>query len=79
MRTFKGRRQAVDNIAAGSKITTQERTIYGSLPPTFATSTGVDWGNAENIASASDYGKENIVTRAATLMLMERLGSTHES
>ena len=77
-RTFKGRRQGVDNIAKGSAITSQERTIKGSLPPTFATSTGVDWGNGENIASGSDYGAdENLVVKAANLMLMERLGSTH--
>lgn len=69
-RTYKARSQAIDNIAAGSAISSQERTINGSLPP--ATST---WGNTENIQAGVDYSAdENIVVKAVNLMLTERLG-----
>lgn len=66
-RTYKARSQAVDNIAAGSAISSQERTINGSLPP--ATST---WGNTENIQVGEDYSAdENIVVTATNLILTE--------
>jgi len=68
-RTVKSRREALDNIAVGSAITTRERTIAGALPPDF---TGV--GNTENIAVAQDYGNERVVAGSA-LMAGERLGS----
>lgn len=72
-RTFKGRRQAVDNIAANSAVTSQERTINGALPP----SASATWGNTENISVGVDYSAdENIVVGGANLMLMERLGDT---
>lgn len=67
-RVSKGRREAYDNIAVGSAITTRERTINGALPPT---STAV--GNTENIAVGSDYGEERVVAGSA-LMEGERLG-----
>lgn len=53
-RTVKNRREAYDNIAVGSAITSRERTIEGALPPAFTT-----YGNTENIAVGSDYGQEN--------------------
>ena len=72
-RTYKARTQAVDNQGpAGTtdRVTSQERTINGSLPP--ATST---WGNAENIASGTAYGSdENLVVAGENLLLTERLG-----
>lgn len=68
-RTAKGRRQAYDNIAAGSAISSRERTIAGALPPDF---TAV--GNSENIAVGADYGEERAVAGSA-LMEGERLGS----
>lgn len=67
-RVSKGRREAYDNIAVGSAITTRERTINGALPPNF---TAV--GNTENIAVGSDYGEERVVAGSA-LMEGERLG-----
>lgn len=67
-RVVKGRREALDNIAAGSAITSRERTIAGATPPDF---TAV--GNTENIAVASDYGEERVVAGAA-LIEGERLG-----
>jgi len=71
-RTYKARTQAIDNQGiAGStdRVTSQERTINGSLPP--ATST---WGNAENIASGTAYGAdENLVAAATDLLAAERL------
>ena len=70
-RTYRARTQAVDNIAAGSAISSQERTINGSLPPATAT-----WGNTENISVGTDYSAdENIVVTAEDLMLTERLGA----
>lgn len=53
-RTVKARREAYDNIAVGSAISSRERTIAGALPPDFTT-----YGNTENIAVGSDYGQEN--------------------
>jgi hypothetical protein len=50
-------------------VTSQERTINGSLPPDTST-----WGNAENIAVATAYGAdENLVAAATNLLLTERL------
>lgn len=69
-RTYRARSQAIDNIAVGSAISSQERTINGSLPPATAT-----WGNTENIAVGTDYSAdENIVVTATNLLLTERLG-----
>jgi hypothetical protein len=69
-RTYRARSQAVDNIAVGSAISSQERTINGALPPATAT-----WGNTENIAVGTDYSAdENIVATATNLLLTERLG-----
>jgi hypothetical protein len=56
-RLSKGRREAFDNIAVGSAISSRERTIAGATPPDF---TAV--GNSENIAVASDYGEERVVS-----------------
>lgn len=67
-RVSKGRREAYDNIAPGSAITSRERTILGALPPT---STAV--GNSENIAVGSAYGEERVVAGSA-LMEGEQLG-----
>ena len=51
-------------------MTSQERTIAGSLPPSTAT-----WGNAEKIAVGVAYGAdENIVVVGTNLLLAERLG-----
>jgi hypothetical protein len=72
-RTYKARTQAVDNqgIAGSSdRVTSQERTINGSLPPDTST-----WGNAENISVGTAYGAdENLVAAATNLLLTERLG-----
>lgn len=69
-RTSKARSEAIDNIAAGSAITTRERTINGALPP--ATTT---WGNTENISVGVDYGAdENLVVAGTNLLATERLG-----
>jgi len=72
-RTYKARTQAVDNQgpAGGTdRVTSQERTINGSLPPDTST-----WGNTENISVGVDYSAdENIVVTATDLLLTERLG-----
>lgn len=72
-RTYKARTQAVDNqgTAGGSdRVTSQERTINGALPPDTST-----WGNTENISVGVDYSAdENIVVTATDLLLTERLG-----
>lgn len=68
-RVSDGRREAYDNIAVGSAISSRERTIAGALPPDF---TAV--GNTENIAVGSDYGEERAVA-GSTLMEGERLGA----
>jgi hypothetical protein len=72
-RTYKARTQAVDNQGPGggaNRVTSQERTILGSLPPSTST-----WGNTENIAVGVDYSAdENIVVTATNLLLTERLG-----
>jgi hypothetical protein len=72
-RTYRARTQAVDNQAPGggaNRVTSQERTINGSLPPATAT-----WGNAEKISVGVAYGAdENIVVTATNLLLTERLG-----
>lgn len=68
-RVAEGRREALDNIASGSAITSRERTINGALPPDFTLI-----GNGENIASGSDYGEERAVSGSA-LMEGERLGA----
>jgi hypothetical protein len=65
-RTEKARSMAIDDIAAGSAITTRERTINGALPPDF---TAV--GNAEKIAVGSAYGSERVIAGSG-LMLAER-------
>ena len=73
-RTYRARTQAVDNQGpngGADRVTSQERTINGSLPPATAT-----WGNTENIAVGTDYSAdENIVVAAEDLMLTERLGA----
>lgn len=67
-RVSKERTEAYDNIAAGSAITSRERTINGALPPNQTT-----YGNIENITVAVDYGQEN--DPAATDRLQgERVG-----
>jgi hypothetical protein len=71
-RTYKARTQAVDNQGPGGgadRVTSQERTINGSLPPSTST-----WGNSEKIAVGVAYGAdENIVVTATNLLLTERL------
>jgi len=70
-RTSKARREAYDNIAAGSAITSRERTISGALPPQFTT-----WGNTENISVGTDYSAdENLVVKGTNLLAGERLGA----
>ena len=69
-RTNRSRREAYDNIAVGSAISTRERTISGALPPNQTTIPG----SGENIAVASDYGAERAVA-GSTLMAGERLGA----
>lgn len=64
-RTEKSRSVAIDNIAVGSAITSRERTIAGALPPDF---TAI--GSGENIAVATDYGDERVVS-GSTLMAAE--------
>jgi hypothetical protein len=67
-RVSKGRREAYDNIAVASAISSRERTIAGSLPPANTTV-----GNIENISVANDYGEERTVAGEA-LIEGERLG-----
>jgi hypothetical protein len=73
-RTYKARSQAIDNQFGGEltdRVTTQERTISGALPPDTST-----WGNTENIAIGVDYSAdENIVKVATNLLLTERRGA----
>ena len=64
-RTVRNRREALDNIAVGSAISSRERTISGSLPPTDA--------DGDNIAVGSANGAERTVAGSA-LMTGERLG-----
>lgn len=67
-RVSKGRREAYDNIAVGSAISSRERTISGALPPDQTTV-----GNIENIAVGSDFGEERVIA-GALLPEGERLG-----
>lgn len=67
-RVAEGRREALDNIAVGSAITSRERVIAGALAPD---QTAI--GNGENIAVGVDYGEERVVSGSA-LMEGERLG-----
>jgi hypothetical protein len=67
-RVSKGRKEAIDNIAVASAISTREKTIEGALPPA---TTSV--GNSENIAVAADYGEERVIA-GSLLMGTERLG-----
>ena len=64
-RTVRNRREAYDNIAVGSAISSRERTIDGALPPTDA--------DKDNIAVGSNNGAERTVSGSA-LMTGERLG-----
>lgn len=75
-RTSRGRRQAYDNIAVGSAITTRERTVpdtsavkAGALPPNETT-----YGNTENISVGNDYAIERVIVKGTALMTGERLG-----
>jgi hypothetical protein len=69
-RTSKARSEAIDNIAAGSAISSRERTINGAAPPEFTT-----WGNTENISVGVDYSAdENLVVAGTNLLATERLG-----
>lgn len=68
-RTVKDRREAYDNIAIGSAVSSRERTINGGLPPDFTT-----YGNTENVAVGSDYGQENQQI-AVDVIAGERLGA----
>ena len=65
-RTVRNRREAYDNIAVGSAITTRERTIAGAAPSTDA--------DRDNIAVGSANGAERTVSGSA-LMTGERLGA----
>ncbi len=73
-RISKGRKEAYDNIAIGSAISTRECTVpdlsgakAGVVPPNF---TAV--GNSENIAVGADYGEER-VSAGALLSEIERM------
>jgi hypothetical protein len=68
-RVSKGRREAYDNIAVGSAISSRERTISGSLPPADTTV-----GNIENLTVGNDYGEERHVA-GELLIEGERLGA----
>lgn len=68
-RVAEGRREAYDNIAVASAISSRERVIEGATAPD---QTAI--GNGENIAVASDYGEERVVAGSA-LMEGERLGA----
>ena len=67
-RTSRSRREAYDNIAVASAITTRERTIAGALPPAFTT-----YGNTENIAVGDDYGAERVIVKTTALLSGENL------
>jgi hypothetical protein len=64
-RTVRARREAYDNIAVGSAITTRERTISGATPPAF------NYGGKDNIAVGSAIGAEKIVVKGTTLLTGE--------
>lgn len=67
-RVRKGRKNAYDNIAVGSAITTKERTIAGALAETVTDAVG----NTENISVGNDYGEERVVA-GSVLSEIERL------
>lgn len=67
-RTHRSRREAYDNIAVGSAITTRERTISGALPPSF------NYGGKDNIAVGNTNAAERIIVKGTVLMTGERLG-----
>lgn len=64
-RTVKDRREAYDNIAVGSAITTRERTA--GAPATLT------WANSENAVAGSATGKENVIVAGTALITGERL------
>jgi hypothetical protein len=64
-RTVRNRRQAYDNIAVGSAISSRERTISGAASPTDA--------DKDNIAVGSANGAERTVSGSA-LMTGENVG-----
>ena len=75
-RVYKGRQQAYDNIAVGSAVSSQERTVpdlsgskAGALPQSFS---GI--GNLENIAVGTDYGEEQIIKSGTALLEIEKVG-----
>jgi hypothetical protein len=65
-RTVRSRREALDNIAVGSAISSRERTIAGALPPTDATK--------DNISVGGAWGSENVIVAGTDLLAGERLG-----
>jgi hypothetical protein len=67
-RTVKARREAYDDVAVGSAISTRERTVAGAAAPTLS------WANGENIAVGSASGAEKIIVSGTSLMAGERLG-----
>ena len=71
-RTYKARTHAIDNQnnnGTTGRVTSQERTILGALPPDTST-----WGNTENISIAVDYSAdENVVVSGTDLLAIERL------
>lgn len=67
-RTHRSRREAYDNIAVGSAITTRERTIAGALPPTF------NYGAKDNIAVGNTNAAERIIVKTTVLLTGEKLG-----
>lgn len=75
-RTYKARTQAYDNITVNSAVSSQERTILGSLPPDTSTyGPTAASGLTENIAVGSDYSAdENIVVAGTNELAGERLG-----
>lgn len=67
-RTVRSRREAYDNIAVGSAITTRERTISGALPPSF------NYGAKDNISVGNSNAAERIIVKTTALLTGERLG-----
>ena len=67
-RTVRSRREAYDNVAVGSQVTTRERTIAGALPPSF------NYGAKDNISVGNTNAAERIIVKTTAILAGERLG-----
>ena len=69
-RTVRGRREALDNIAVGSAITTRERMRDNSD----ATAAAPTDATKDNISVGGVWGAEKVIVAGTTLLAGERLG-----